>query len=349
MSSASSTKSKPKKSSNLRILWIPGRKKHNRKGTYNSTKNGLPQTYGMQPRKNESWTLGGTMNHSKIINATMLKPRVRIQEPIQRVRVVLRDLHENNLDVASIVTTTATGGALAAMVNANGPAVDQPDRLAIEPCPSTSSGRSGTGQQSPQPQIVVGTIELNNLNGDVVGNKQEKEIGTSNQFETLTLIDEDDEEKDRNCSNAHSSSSLLSSNNDNRSTEENNVHNTATLSISEQHRRRGRRRSSQKDRRSAEDIDSIDQADSAVDVTHEEEPNVFDDEEMQTATRLQKRANTKRRRSRPRQRSTSARRAQNTTTVCDEEDEEELEKKEPYEKAVTCLYWSLACWDCSIS
>uniref|UniRef100_A0A182PU74 Uncharacterized protein n=1 Tax=Anopheles epiroticus TaxID=199890 RepID=A0A182PU74_9DIPT len=69
MSSAGATKSKPKKSSNLRILWIPGRKKHNRKGSYNPTKNGLPQTYGMQPRKNESWTLGGAMNHSKIINA----------------------------------------------------------------------------------------------------------------------------------------------------------------------------------------------------------------------------------------------------------------------------------------
>uniref|UniRef100_A0A182QJ02 Uncharacterized protein n=1 Tax=Anopheles farauti TaxID=69004 RepID=A0A182QJ02_9DIPT len=276
----------------------------------------------------------------------MLKPRVRIQEPIQRVRVVLRDLPEHNLDVASIVTTTATGvGTLAAMANTNGPATDQPDRAVIESCPpSTSSGRgASTGQQSPQPQIVVGTIELNNLNGDVVGNKQEKEIGTSNHFETLALIDEDDEEKDRNCSNAHSSSSLLSSNNDNRSTEENNVHNAATLSISEQHRRRGRRRSSQKDRRSAEDIDSIDQADSAVDVTHEEEPNVFDDEEL--PAQAQKRNSTRRRRSRNRQRSRSATREPVATLVYDEEEE----KKEPYDKAVTCLYWSLACWDCSIS
>uniref|UniRef100_A0A182WKY3 Uncharacterized protein n=1 Tax=Anopheles minimus TaxID=112268 RepID=A0A182WKY3_9DIPT len=323
MSSAGSTKNKPKKSSNLRILWIPGRKKHNRKGTYNPTKNGLPQTYGMQPRKNESWTLGGAMNHSKIINA---------------------DLHENNIDVATIVTT---GTAMAAMVTTHGPTAGQHDQLSLEPCPSTSSGK---GQQSPQPQIVVGTIELNNLNGDVAGNKQEKEIGTSNQFETLTLIDEDDEDKDRNCSNAHSSSSLLSSNNDNRSTEENNLHNANTLSISEQHRSRSRRRSSQKDRRSAEDIDSIDQADSAVDVTHEEEPNVFDDEEddrqkqhtVPGTNNIQTAHRRKNRRHRSRQRRTPVLLPQDMV-------DGEEERKEPYDKAVTCLYWSLACWDCNIS
>uniref|UniRef100_A0A182LV50 Uncharacterized protein n=1 Tax=Anopheles culicifacies TaxID=139723 RepID=A0A182LV50_9DIPT len=323
MSSAGSTKNKPKKSSNLRILWIPGRKKHNRKGSYNPTKNGLPQTYGMQPRKNESWTLGGAMNHSKIINA---------------------DLHENNIDVATIVTT---GGAMAAMVTTNGPTVEQHDQLSLEPCPSTSSGK---GQHSPQPQIVVGTIELNNLNGDVASHKQEKEIGTSNQFETLTLIDEDDEDKDRNCSNAHSSSSLLSSNNDNRSTEENNLHNANTLSISEQHRSRSRRRSSQKDRRSAEDIDSIDQADSAVDVTHEEEPNVFDDEEddrqKQLAAAETNHSNAVHRRKNRRRRS---RQRRSPVLLPQDMVDGEEERKEPYDKAVTCLYWSLACWDCNIS
>uniref|UniRef100_A0A182UAV7 Uncharacterized protein n=1 Tax=Anopheles melas TaxID=34690 RepID=A0A182UAV7_9DIPT len=285
--------------------------------------------------------------------------KARKQEPIQRVRVVLRDLHENNLDVASIVTTAATGSAMAAMVKANEPPtvegqqqLDQ--QLSNEPCPSTSTGKGGT------PQIVVGTIELNNLNGDVANHKQEKEIGTSNQFETLTLIDEDDEEeKDRNCSNAHSSSSLLSSNNDNRSAEENNLHNASTLAIGEQHRRRSRRRSSQKDRRSAEDIDSIDRADSAVDVRHdEEEPNVFDDEVQEedqkqhqqqkagsspnpSAAAVRRRKN-QRQRSRQRRSPALAHRDQ-----VDGEDGEE--QKEPYEKAVTCLYWSLACWDCNIS
>ncbi|XP_052899047.1 uncharacterized protein LOC128305576 isoform X1 [Anopheles moucheti] len=327
MSSAGATKNKPKKSINLRIRWIPGRKKHNWKGSYTPTKNGLPQTYGMQPRKNESWTLGGSMNHSKIINANFY----------------FRDLHENNIDVASIVTTAATGSAMAAMVTTNGPT----DQLSLEPCPSTSSGK---GQHSPQPQIVIGTIELNNLNGDVASNKQEKEIGTSNQFEALTLIDEDDEDKDRNCSNAPSSSSLLSSNNDNRSTEENNLHNANTLSISEQHRSRNRRRSSQKDRRSAEDIDSIDQADSAVDVTHEEEPNVFDDEDevgqkQHTASGANNiRAMHRRKNSRQR----SRQRRSPVLLHRDMVDGEE-ERKEPYDKAVTCLYWSLACWDCNIS
>ncbi|XP_040156796.1 heat shock protein DDB_G0288861 isoform X5 [Anopheles arabiensis] len=290
--------------------------------------------------------------------------KARKQEPIQRVRVVLRDLHENNLDVASIVTTAATGSAMAAMVKANEPPtvegqqqLDQ--QLSNEPCPSTSTGKGGQ-QQPGTPQIVVGTIELNNLNGDVANHKQEKEIGTSNQFETLTLIDEDDEEEqDRNCSNAHSSSSLLSSNNDNRSAEENNLHNASTLAIGEQHRRRSRRRSSQKDRRSAEDIDSIDQADSAVDVRHdEEEPNVFDDEVQEedqkqhqqqkagsnpnpSAAAVRRRKN-QRQRSRQRRSPALAHRDQ-----VDGGDGEE--QKEPYEKAVTCLYWSLACWDCNIS
>uniref|UniRef100_A0A9I2Z3G9 Uncharacterized protein n=1 Tax=Anopheles arabiensis TaxID=7173 RepID=A0A9I2Z3G9_ANOAR len=289
--------------------------------------------------------------------------KARKQEPIQRVRVVLRDLHENNLDVASIVTTAATGSAMAAMVKANEPPtvegqqqLDQ--QLSNEPCPSTSTGKGGQ-QQPGTPQIVVGTIELNNLNGDVANHK-EKEIGTSNQFETLTLIDEDDEEEqDRNCSNAHSSSSLLSSNNDNRSAEENNLHNASTLAIGEQHRRRSRRRSSQKDRRSAEDIDSIDQADSAVDVRHdEEEPNVFDDEVQEedqkqhqqqkagsnpnpSAAAVRRRKN-QRQRSRQRRSPALAHRDQ-----VDGGDGEE--QKEPYEKAVTCLYWSLACWDCNIS
>ncbi|XP_053672148.1 rho GTPase-activating protein gacH [Anopheles nili] len=328
MSSAGSTKNKPKKSSNLRILWIPGRKKQHRKGSYNPTKNGLPQTYGMQPRKNESWTLGGTMNHNKIINANFY----------------FRDLHENNLDVTTIMTTAATtGSAMAAISNSCQPNADsqhqQQDRLQLEPTPSTSQGGSV------QPQIVVGTIELNNLNGDVASHRQEKDISASNQFEALTQIEEDDEEKDRNCSNAQSSSSLLSSNNDNRSTEENNVHNAATLSISEQHRYRGRRRSSQRDRRSAEDIDSIDQADSAVDVTHED---VFDDDDQVAAEQDEERTVVLRKRKR---RNRQRRSTRNMFPVADSDmvDGEETQTTEPYEKAVTCLYWSLACWDCNIS
>ncbi|XP_058121664.1 uncharacterized protein LOC131281757 isoform X1 [Anopheles ziemanni] len=362
MSSAGATKSKPKKTSNLRIMWIPGRKNQHRKGTYNLTKNGLPQTYGMQPRKNEPWTLGGPLNQSKIINANFF----------------FRDLHENNLDVASL----AAGGAmtLAAMtsngtiIKANGVAVcDQQqqqqqdhDRLQGEPTPSTSQQPGGS--TATQPQIVVGTIELNNLNGDAV-NIKEKDIGTSNQFETLTLIDEDDEEeKDRNCSNAHSSSSLLSSNNDNRSAEENNVHSAATLSISEQHaRRKARRRSSsQKGRQSAEDIDSIDRADSAVDVTHVDEPHTFEEDTVErkqdgAETVILRKRKSKRRsqRRRPTVGTEAAAAAAATGTPLDavdgqqeeddEEEDEEEEHKEPYDKAVTCLYWSLACWDCNIS
>ncbi|EDS25682.1 conserved hypothetical protein [Culex quinquefasciatus] len=64
-----SSSSKGKSSGGLRILWIPGRKKHNRKGVYNPTKSGIPQYQANQQRKTEPWSLGGTMNHTKIINA----------------------------------------------------------------------------------------------------------------------------------------------------------------------------------------------------------------------------------------------------------------------------------------
>ncbi|XP_058053771.1 uncharacterized protein LOC131205614 isoform X2 [Anopheles bellator] len=345
MSSAS--KSKPKKSSNLRILWIPGRKKHNRKGTFNATKNGLPQNYGMQPRKNESWTLGGPLNHSKIINANFF----------------FRDLHENNLDLAGIATATTGAMSVAAMAVKS---TDLDSANHLEPMPSTSQQQQAaeegtTSGGSPPPLIAVGTIELNNLNGDVASNK-EKEIASSNQFEPLALIDEDEEreEKDRNCSNAQSSSSLLSSNNDNRSSE--NVHHADTLAIGEQHRRR-RRRSAASKKNSAEDIDSIDQADSAVDVTHPlgERETPFDDcdeEEERPSRRNHQQAGSGhpvgvKRRNKPRNRSGSRRRQQTQTTpesvILQDEPDGEVKDNEVYEKTVTCLYWALACWDCSIS
>ncbi|XP_052862343.1 uncharacterized protein LOC128269041 isoform X2 [Anopheles cruzii] len=341
MSSAS--KSKPKKSSSLRILWIPGRKKHNRKGTFNATKNGLPQNYGKQPCKNESWTLGGPLNHSKIINA---------------------DLHENNLDLAGIATATTGAMSLTAMA-VKSTELDTANHL--EPMPSTSQQQQAaeegtTSGGSPPPLIAVGTIELNNLNGDVASNK-EKEIATSNQFEPLALIDEDEEreEKDRNCSNAQSSSSLLSSNNDNRSSE--NVHHTDTLAIGDQHRRR-RRRSAASKKNSAEDIDSIDQADSAVDpLAHPlgERETAFDDcdEEEDHPRRNHQQAGSGhpvsvKRRNKPRNRSSSRRRQQTPATpesviLQDEPDGEVKDNNEVFEKTVTCLYWALACWDCSIS
>ncbi|XP_035792343.1 uncharacterized protein LOC118466753 isoform X1 [Anopheles albimanus] len=377
--SSSASKSKPKKTSNLRILWIPGRKKHNRKGTFNATKSGLPQTYGMQPRKNEPWTLGGPLNHSKIINANFF----------------FRELPEHHLDLATMAGITT--GAMSLVSKGKADAGDtceampqiattelnglstNPEAIAStsEQPPPVEDGGAVGGRSSPSSTIIV-PIELNNLNGGDVANK-EKEIATSNQFEALTLIDEDEEPevKDRNCSNAQSSSSLLSSNNDNRSVE--NVHNGSTLAIGEQHQAqpnqqqqqqhsRQRRRSTASKKNSAdEDIDSIDRADSAVDMVRafaDREPHLF--EYLDNGVPYLKRkprtpcvvmVKKERRRNRSRKRTTVRRRTQQACGIQAAKPTEKQElldevdgkkKKEPDDAAVECLYWSLVCWDCNI-
>lgn len=51
--------------SGLRILWIPGRKKHNDKGIYKPTSNSVERKHG--ERKIENWALGGSKAQNEII------------------------------------------------------------------------------------------------------------------------------------------------------------------------------------------------------------------------------------------------------------------------------------------
>lgn len=61
-------------SNGLRFMWLPGKKKHNRKGQYNTTKTKSKNSYnpyvtaGQIQRKNEPWTLGGTRGQRKLLN-----------------------------------------------------------------------------------------------------------------------------------------------------------------------------------------------------------------------------------------------------------------------------------------
>nr|XP_029728696.1 uncharacterized protein LOC109410269 isoform X2 [Aedes albopictus] len=290
--SSKGPKTKSSSSGGLRILWIPGRKKHNRKGVYNPTKSGLPQYQANQQRKNDSWTLGGTVNHTKIINA----------------KFYCRDLHDN-LDVGM---ATATG----AMSLASMAASKTGEASTSKTSPSELNANEGARTCSTDGSQSVELVVLNDLNGDI----SKKDIPSSNQFDALELIDEC-EEKDRNYSNAESSSSLLS-NNDSRSADY--VHNAATLAMGEARRRRRRNSYNNSKKDSCENLDTIDHINDndAVDAVRVTSPL---DEPRMDAFRQQKKKNKKK----------------PHPGVDDAKDQDD--------KLVTCLYYSLVCWDCSIS
>lgn len=287
--------SKGKSSSSLRILWIPGRKKHNRKGVYNPTKNSIPQYYANQQRKTEPWTLGGSLNQTKIINA---------------------DLHDN----LNVGMTTATAAMSLTTMAANKTGETNNSSNSTGPPADGAASCSGDGAQ------VVELVVLNDLNGDI----SKKDIPTSNQFETLELIDECDE-KDRNYSNAESSSSLLSSNNDSRSGDY--MHNSATLAIGETSRRRRRNSYNNSKKNSCENLDSIDHIHDSDAIDAVKIPSTTDEPRLDTFRRTKKKNKKK---NRPRQEEP-------------EENDEQEDNKDKNEKLVTCLYYSLVCWDCSIS
>lgn len=293
MSSSSSSKSKP--SSGLRILWIPGRKKHNRKGVYNPTKHQIPQYQANQQRKTELWSLGGSVNQAKIINAA--------------------GLHDN-LNVGMATAATSTAMSLASMAaNKTGDA----NKSSNEPAGATAGSATACSSDG-----TVEFVPLNDLNGDIT----KKEIPTSNQFEALELIDE---EKDRNYSNAQSSSSLLSSNNDSRSGDY--VHNSATLAIGEAARRRRRNSYNNSKKNSSENLDSID---------HMNDSDTIDAIKMTLPTE-EPRLDTFRQ---SKKKNKKKNRPESKGQLPDDEDESDKGKNE---KLVTCLYYSLVCWDCSIS
>lgn len=48
----------------MKILWIPGRKKHHDKGVYKPTNHKIEHRHSEQ--KNEAWNLGGSKMHDEI-------------------------------------------------------------------------------------------------------------------------------------------------------------------------------------------------------------------------------------------------------------------------------------------
>lgn len=50
----------------LKILWIPGRKKHHDKGVFKPTNYNIEHKHA--DHKNESWSLGGSKMHDEIAN-----------------------------------------------------------------------------------------------------------------------------------------------------------------------------------------------------------------------------------------------------------------------------------------
>ncbi|KAL5278494.1 hypothetical protein ACFFRR_003243 [Megaselia abdita] len=54
-------------SSGLRILWIPGRKRHNNKGYYDATKKDVD--YSRKQKKSEPWSLGGSKSQHDFLKA----------------------------------------------------------------------------------------------------------------------------------------------------------------------------------------------------------------------------------------------------------------------------------------
>lgn len=309
-SSKGKAKSPVSSSGGLRILWIPGRKKHNRKGVYNPTKKGIPQYHANQQKKIEPWSLGGTMNHTKIINA---------------------DLHDN-LDVGM---ATASGAmSLATMANSSSKAIvvatmgEASGSCSVEPPSADDAEASCSGEKI---ELVV----LNDLNGDI----NKRDIPTGNQFDQLELIDECDE-KDRNYSNAESSSSLLSSKDNDSRRMDDYMHNSATLAIGEARRRRRRNSYNNSKKNSSENLDSIDHlndnndsdedtaAGDVIDAVKINGARTANEPRLDTFRAQQKKAKKKKNKKK---------------NVPDDE------QRNKDDKLVTCLYYSLVCWDCNIS
>lgn len=62
---SSSSSLKPKSSTGMKIIWIPGRKKQHDKGVFRPTNQNVEYKHG--ERKNEVWSLGGSKSHDNIL------------------------------------------------------------------------------------------------------------------------------------------------------------------------------------------------------------------------------------------------------------------------------------------
>lgn len=66
-SAYSSSQPKSRTGSGIKILWIPGRKKHQEKGVYKPTNYNIEHKHG--ERKNEPWSFGGSKSQEDIISS----------------------------------------------------------------------------------------------------------------------------------------------------------------------------------------------------------------------------------------------------------------------------------------
>lgn len=57
------------KSTGLRFIWIPGRKKHQPKGRYDTTNKQILHGHHQQ-KKNEPWSLGGSKGQEELLKSS---------------------------------------------------------------------------------------------------------------------------------------------------------------------------------------------------------------------------------------------------------------------------------------
>uniref|UniRef100_U5EP84 Putative h/aca ribonucleoprotein complex non-core subunit naf1 n=1 Tax=Corethrella appendiculata TaxID=1370023 RepID=U5EP84_9DIPT len=226
MSSSSGSKNKSS-SPGLRILWIPGRKKHNRKGVYNPTKQQPSQYQGWQQKKNEPWSLGGSKGQSKLINSDMSEGAAGEIGATAASSVLC-----SKLTLGAGATST-----VAAVIDPNNPPtliVNLPKEG--EENPAASAAKDAESNEK--------TCDANNPNLNV--SKEENKSPTP-----ISNLSDDEHNQQINTSNdTNEKTSIISS--DGKSTEL--LYNASTLAISDRRKNGAIRKNSYEDR---DDVDSI--------------------------------------------------------------------------------------------
>ncbi|SPP88770.1 uncharacterized protein LOC117590363 isoform X1 [Drosophila guanche] len=143
-----------KKSSGMRILWIPGRKSHHPKGRLSTTSKHV--SYSGPQKKSEVWSLGGSKAQTELIDFPMSEgltatpsSSLSIVATCSLVQSVKHD-HHNSIDDIVGLSETATLPAVPG-------AADTPPHSPLSEAPSTPSTKAMT---SPN---VITTAEVQNL------------------------------------------------------------------------------------------------------------------------------------------------------------------------------------------
>ncbi|XP_001355066.1 uncharacterized protein [Drosophila pseudoobscura] len=149
---ASNSPSK-KKSSGMRVLWIPGRKSHHPKGRYSTTSKHV--SYSGPQKKSEVWSLGGSKAQTELIDFPMSEglatpsSSLSIVATCSLVQSVKLDHHTSSDDLVGLSET--------ATLPASPGAEDTPPHSPLSEAPSTPSTKAMT---SPN---VITTAEVQNL------------------------------------------------------------------------------------------------------------------------------------------------------------------------------------------